>query len=250
MRYFNGHEFEFKRINPSLIECDIYQRALDVPRVDKIIKEFDGDVFNEPKVSFRDGKFYCFNGQHSVAVWRKMFGEEPILCKVFKNMTWMDECEEFIKQNGHSKMPTMSVILRAAYLEEREDVMQMVKGAESAGFKVGFNLNKTSGKIVATSALYKACRKLGVERYVEMLTVIKKAWNNDSNSTTSSIISALTSLFQRYYGVFDKTELADDLSCVRPIDLIRNGRGVHDGVMKEIIKVYNRRRKSKRIEIK
>lgn len=249
MRYFNGHEFEFKRINPSLIVIDIYQRKTDDKRVDEIIKDFDGDVFNEPKVSFRDGKFYCFNGQHTVAVWRKMFGDEPILCKVYKGMTWVDECEEFIKQNGHARLPKMTDILRAARIEEREDVMLMISGAEMFGFEVGFDKTKKNNKIVAVAALHKASYKLGKEKYIEMLGVIKNAWNGDSDSLSVGIIGAMRQLFMRHYGEFDSGELAKNLSKVRPVDLLRNGRGRRDGVMFEIIKVYNKGRRMNKIKV-
>ena len=58
MRYPNGHEFEYKYLRPSQIEIDpLYQRRLRTAVVDNIVKEFNGDTFNEPKVSNRDGKY-------------------------------------------------------------------------------------------------------------------------------------------------------------------------------------------------
>lgn len=249
MRYFNGHEFEFKRINPSLIVVDSYQRKIDLKRIDRIIKNFDGDVLNEPKVSFRDGKFYVFDGQHTITVWRKMFGDEPILCKIFKGMTWVDECEEFIKQNGDAHMPTMNEIFHAKYEEKREDVMQMIAGAEVAGFEVGFDTNKKDNRIVAVTALYKAWDRLGQEKYVEMMRMIKAAWNGDKDSIRTGIITAITKLFQLHYSEFDSKAMANSLARVRPIDLIRNGKMYRDGVLMEIIKTYNMGRKTNKIKV-
>ena len=103
MKYANGHEFEMRQLRPSQIRCDpLYQRELDIRRVDKIVKEFNGDTFNEPKVSYRDGVYWVFDGQHTIAAWRKYHnGEDKLInCKVFKGMTWIDECEAFIRQNG------------------------------------------------------------------------------------------------------------------------------------------------------
>ena len=46
MRYPNGHEFEYKYLRPSQIEVDpLYQRSLDTVRVDKIVKNFNGETW-------------------------------------------------------------------------------------------------------------------------------------------------------------------------------------------------------------
>ena len=79
MSYPKGHEFEMKALYPSQIKYDpLYQRELDGKRAKKIADEFDGDLFNEPKVSYRDGAYWCFNGQHSIAAW-KIFHKNFIL---------------------------------------------------------------------------------------------------------------------------------------------------------------------------
>ena len=68
MRYPNGHEFEYRYLRPSQIQVDpLYQRRLRPAVVDNIVKEFNGDTFNEPKVSNRDGKYWVFDGQHTLA---------------------------------------------------------------------------------------------------------------------------------------------------------------------------------------
>lgn len=42
-----------------------YQRELNPNRVRKIAAEFDEHIANDPKVSFRDGHYYVFDGQHT-----------------------------------------------------------------------------------------------------------------------------------------------------------------------------------------
>ena len=44
-----------------------YQRELNPNRVRKIAAEFDEHIANDPKVSFRDGHYYVFDGQHTIA---------------------------------------------------------------------------------------------------------------------------------------------------------------------------------------
>ena len=157
MKYPKGHEFEFKWLRPSQTSIDpLYQRQLDQRRVDQIIKEYDGDLHNEPKVSYRDGKYWVFNGQHSIAAWRGIHNGEdmPVYCKVFKGMTWLEECEAFMKQNGLSKDPTTNEKLRAAFNSKDPAVVDMVEKAKLCGFNVDFSLNKTPTRIVATNRVY------------------------------------------------------------------------------------------------
>ena len=57
MKIPDGHEFEYKQIRPCMINVDrTYQRDLDQNRVARIVKAFNPDVFNEPKVSYRNGQ--------------------------------------------------------------------------------------------------------------------------------------------------------------------------------------------------
>lgn len=250
MRYPNGHEFEYRWLRPSQIEVDpLYQRNLDTARVDKIVKDFNGDIFNEPKVSNREGKMWVFDGQHTVAAWRKMNNGEdkPIYCKVFKGMTWLDECGRFIDQDGYDKDPTIADTLRAAYEARRPDVVGMVKGAELVGFKVNFKASKNNKTIVAVGALHKAFCKLGADAYVEMLTVIRDAWNFDADSMCAQIINAMAMFYKTYDGNFNGDNLVNSLKHITPAQIIRNGRSFHrkNGFAREIVKCYNKKRKYK-----
>ena len=68
-----------------LIPRDLYQRSLNNDRVREIADNFDERAANEPKASARDGGFYVFDGQHTVAAKILLNGGEdlPILCKVY-----------------------------------------------------------------------------------------------------------------------------------------------------------------------
>ena len=56
-----------------IIPRETYQRELNPERVRKIVKEFDERVANEPKVSCRNGKYYVFDGQHTLIQWAGIF---------------------------------------------------------------------------------------------------------------------------------------------------------------------------------
>ena len=64
---------------------EIYQRGVERKRVEMIAADFNEYIANEPKVSFRDGKYYVVNGQHTIEgrILRNGGEDLPILCKVY-----------------------------------------------------------------------------------------------------------------------------------------------------------------------
>ena len=94
---------------------DAYQRKLNTERVAKIVAGFNERIANEPKVSFRDGHYYVFDGQHTIVARKHMNGNNdlPILCKVYYGMTEADEALLFAMQTGYSAALTPSAKLRA-----------------------------------------------------------------------------------------------------------------------------------------
>ena len=79
------HTYREMTISSALMEVprEAYQRNFNVNRAKKIAEEFDERIANEPKVSFRDGRYFVFDGQHTVAARKFLNGGEdlPIKCK-------------------------------------------------------------------------------------------------------------------------------------------------------------------------
>ena len=253
MRNPKGHEYEYKFLFPHELVADIYQREVKKKTVDKIVKEFNGDVFNEPKVSFRDGKYYVFDGDHSVSVWKNLFpdGKTPIYCKVFYGMTYEEECEAFILQNGISKDPTTNEKLRAADLAGNIEVRDMKHRAEMLGYIVDFSPSKATNRIVATSSLFKAYKALGPDLYSEMLSVIKAAWWGDIDSVSNHIINGMARFYRAYQGEFKSDNLISALKRVTPGLIIRDGKSlgnVRNAYALVIVRYYNKKRSKGRLD--
>ena len=68
--------YEYKRMPAAWLETDFsYQRKIDAARVERIVNSFDPRLANEVKVSFRDGKFYVFDGAHTLSALKRIHGE-------------------------------------------------------------------------------------------------------------------------------------------------------------------------------
>lgn len=95
---FAQRPYEEKVINSAFLEIPAeYQRKLNIPNVEKMSAEFTELIANPPKVSYRDGHYFVFDGQHTIVTRRAMNGGQdlPIICKVYEGLTEEEEAMLF-----------------------------------------------------------------------------------------------------------------------------------------------------------
>ena len=135
-------KFAYQMVNSALlIPCAEYQRVLHVEKVAHIAENFSEYVANEPKVSFRDGRFYIFDGQNTVEARRTCNGgmELPIRCKVFYGLTKEDEATLFAIQTGNATCLTAGERLRANLVAENPDALYFVGITSNAGVEFAYD---------------------------------------------------------------------------------------------------------------
>ena len=99
-------KFKYCQLNARLLVVDkAYQREIQQDRVKRIVANFNPALVNPIKVSHRDGRYYVFDGQHTLASLR-MQNHSPSLmvdCKVYEGLSQEDEARLFAEQNGISR---------------------------------------------------------------------------------------------------------------------------------------------------
>ncbi len=125
--------YEMVEINSrDIVIPDAYKRRLNTDRVAKIAAGFDECIANEPKASQRDGRYYVFDGQHTIAARKKLNrnADLPILCKVYRGITEHDESLLFAAQTGESAALTPSAKLRARLhgISAKRRISNKIKG--------------------------------------------------------------------------------------------------------------------------
>lgn len=202
-----------------LIPCAEYQRVLHVEKVAHIAENFSEYVANEPKFSFRDGRFYIFDGQNTVEARRTCNGgmELPIRCKVFYGLTKEDEATLFAIQTGNATCLTAGERLRANLVAENPDALYFVGITSNAGVEFAYDGIRVPWKIYCIETAYELYKQYGCERYVEMLRIINEAWkgNVDSNPAfeepsmilLEQIFTIDKSRIERFMGYASKAEM-------------------------------------------
>ncbi len=240
-------DFTFMQVNSKFIFSDMsYQRAVDENRVKRIVANFDENLVNPIKVSYRDGRYYVFDGQHTLAALKLRNHNRDLMvyCKVYKNLTKEKEAILFSQQNGISRAVTSNAKFKALYAANDVEITEMVNLANMAGLKVDFSCSKANNKIIAVAKLYKMFKGTSASEFVQILHTIKSAWNGDSESLCTEIIGGMYIFCTTYRGKFDYKILEKQLSKAPYIQIVSTGKMYKDGgdtrFAIQILSAYNK----------
>ena len=221
------NSFEFKMVNTkSILVCAAYQRDIDPTRVSRIVAEFDPNLVNPPKLSFRDNKYYVFDGMHTITVLKARNNSQdlPVLCKVYEGLSQNDEAKLFEQQNGISRQPTTNQKLRSAYNRGDETIKTVVDTAQAIGFVVDFGSHNGPNHIKAVKTLYAIYTQAGAQTYLDTLGVIKAAWLGKPESLRKEILEGVAIFCRTYKGRYNRDLLIRKLSKVNPITIITDAK--------------------------
>ena len=101
----------------------------------KIAAAFDPRLLNPPKISYRNGHYYVFDGQHTIAVLKLLNGGKDLMvrCIVYTGMTESEEALLFAQQTGESARLTPGDKMRAMIYGGDPECMAFLKATESVG---------------------------------------------------------------------------------------------------------------------
>ena len=203
---------------------ETYQRELVSPRAKEIAGKFDERIANEPKVSYRDGKYYVFDGQHTIGARILVSGNKdvPIKCKVIPG--W---------RRKSCLCPPTGVSCSAdcrCRMRERFSVRirsnRFLYGNLSVGLALDFDHNRGLDRIGCIKTAFNAYKRIGEERYMEAMKILKAAWNGNPDSFRTENIIAITYFVDRYHDEYCPQRLVTQLRSTDPLKIYRDGRAV------------------------
>ncbi len=230
-----------------IVPRNTYQRGLNPERTARIASSFDERIANEPKVSYRDRHYYVFDGQHILAarVMNNGGNPLPVLCKVYKGLSDKEEALLFANQTGYSAPPSIGMKLRALVFAEEPEACSFLKVTEEAGFHIDYGQHKGRNTIACISAGLVEFRKLGKEKYLDVLKILKESWDGDPDSLRAETLTAVSRFVDLYAGEYDRKRLVRRLRGVDPMKIYREGRAMGDAMsgyrkyLFQVFKIYN-----------
>ena len=224
-----------------------YQRELNPNRVRKIAAEFDEHIANDPKVSFRDGHYYVFDGQHTIAARKLRNGGQdlPIRCKVFYGLSELDEAILFAQQTGTSAQLTAGAKLRALIYGNDPDAVAFLKATEDVGLRLDYNQDRGKCRIGCVGTAYSIYKKVGEKIYKEGMQHIVNAWDGAPDSLRFEILLGVVFFVDLYHDEYSPKRLVEQLRRYDPLTIYREGRSLgvnmagYKKYMYQVYRMYN-----------
>ena len=207
--------------------------------------EFTELIANPPKVSYRDGRYFVFDGQHTLVTRKSMNGgaDLPIICKVYTGLTKEEEAILFSKQTGVSRPLTAGAELRAALVGKDAESIAFLNATESTGLQLGLDSYRAPWKIICIRTAFKEYKAYGADLYKEALTMLAKGWEGDPDSLRSGILQGMVRFVALYQGEYDPERLVKRLQTIHPMTLVRDEKSLSGTVsykyMMLILRTYN-----------
>ena len=207
---------------------EAYQRELNMTHVHRIASEFDEHIANEPKVSMRNGHYYVFDGQHTIAArkQRNKGQDLPILCKVYYGMTEADEALLFAQQTGASAVLTAGARIRALIYAGDPEATAFLRATEATGMGLDYTNTRGVKRLACISTAFTEFQKVGAERHMEALNVLLEAWDGHPDSLRAETVQAMIRFVDYYYGEYDHKRLVRRCRGFDPLKIYRDGRAM------------------------
>ena len=238
--------FEVRYVDSVLLNpCAEYQRLLRMGKVANIAANFSEYIANEPKVSYRDGRYFVFDGQNTIEARKTCNGgrDLPIRCKVFYGLSKEHEALLFAVQTGISSELTAGERLRAKLVAHEENACDFVSVTEDTGVRFALDGIRAPWKIYCIRSAYYIYKSYGAALYREMLSVLVDAWCGDSDSFLSGILHGMARFLALYQGEYDPERLVKRLQTIHPMALVRDEKSLSGTVsykyMMLILRTYN-----------
>ena len=209
-----------------LISSQPYQRDVDQKQVSYIVTNYDPHKFGIIKVSFRDGKYYVYDGQHRIAAFKVLNGDQDgfVKCEVHYGLTYEDEAKYFAEQYLGSKNVGIIYRWRALYEAKEEPVYSIVNSVRALGIEVKFTKVKEPNRIIAFKQLNDMWAKLGSDKTLKTLLLLKKAWENDENAFDGNMILGMREFFYVYKDEINEETFVKQMKKVAPSVIIVEGK--------------------------
>lgn len=225
-------ELTYREITLSSRQLEVpreaYQRELNTVRVHKIAAEFDERIANEPKVSCRNGHYYVFDGQHTIAArkYRNKGRDLPIRCKVYYGLTEADEALLFAQQTGASASLIAGAKIRALIFAGDPEATAFFRATESIGLRLDYGQQRGKKRLACIATAFREFHKVGAERYKEALSIILEAWDGDPDSLRAETVQGMLRFVDLYYKEYDRARLIRRCRRVDPLVIYREGKAM------------------------
>lgn len=209
----------YKHVPYSQLKPAAYNRLVNRNRVKYIKENYDPAEVRPVIVSFRDGKYYVIDGQHTSIALYELNNRNPstlIYCDVRSNLTYEEESALFVRLNKNAKPIGLKDEIKGRLEAHEQTAMSFRETVEDCGYTL-FNGNK----ITAISTAWTIFNEPnGRKRLSETLDLIYDTWQYKRNTTHALMIKCIDVFLRAHSDEYDKETFVKKLSLEVPSELI------------------------------
>lgn len=200
-----------------------YQRRIDMKFVRDCIANFNPDKVEPIHVSYRDGKYYVMDGQHTILILEGVNGNKPVdvNCIVHKGMNYSAESDWTVDQYEKKHHHTYAEIAVASYEAGRRLPCEIAAKIRNVGGKLPYDKStKTGMKINAVKKLTSFYQK-DADNTVLAIQCLIEAYKGRETSLSADMIAGTMEFLHLYQEKILVSRLVEALSKYTP-QLITN----------------------------
>lgn len=166
-------------------------------KVNQIKRNFDPNQVNPLVVSFRDGKYYIVDGQHTALAIYELNGEDGatlIMCDVREGLTYEQEAQLFYDLNTNRRPPSAADKIWALVCASDDSAVEFKNLIERCGYTFGRKSENTISPINTCWKIFNG--RAGAKRLENILNLIYDTWPNDASAVNITIVDGLNLFFK------------------------------------------------------
>lgn len=221
----NGNAPTMKLLNTSqLISGSKYQRQINYKFIKNTVKVYNKNKVRPIIVSYRNGKYYVVDGQHTVLIEKEHNNGQDcmVMCQVLTGLTEQEEAKLFSEQFSDKHPLSSCEMWRSNEIAGDERTLNILSSVKKSGLEMEFDTRKTSYKnrLVCYDAVAKAYDKLGNRQFVRTLSLLKNTYNGDKNSLIKKMVEGMSEFMQIYSKDIDDKVFIRKLNKVAPEKIV------------------------------
>lgn len=187
------------RVPVGLIRMADYQRPVDMNKVMAIVREFDPRRVRPIELSFRDGAYYCFDGQHRLRAYQHL-GHTEIDAQVHFGLTHEEEAKLFADQHRNEKHISKRDEWRARIVAGQADAsaMEIASTLNAFGYTMGVAPHANLTPVGAIHEVQRIYEETGLYGLQTALAIASGAWGNTREAVHREILSGLRTIVKSY----------------------------------------------------
>lgn len=191
------------------------QRELNKHRVDELVANFDLDMFGQPAVSWRDGRYFIIDGQHRIEALKIWLGKGWEIqkvpdCRTYQGLTEAEEADMFDRLNNVLPVSSFDKFkTRVTAGREAETAIDRI--IKETGLVI--SRDKIPGAVHAVGTLGRVYARSGPEVFSRALRIIRDAFGDPGFE--AGVIDGIGHLCQRYNGALDERVAIEKLAATR-----------------------------------